>query len=96
MKKLLLLVAFAVMICSAAFAGWDKTFALSDKVEHKKVNFYNRLGINISADVYMPKSRLENKKLPAIVVGAPWGAVKEQAAGLYAEKLAEQGFITLA
>ena len=73
---------------------WDKTFALSDKVNHKKVSFTNRYGIRLVGDLYMPKS--QTGKLPAIAVCGPYGAVKEQASGLYAQTLAERGFITLA
>ena len=73
---------------------WDKTFALSDKVSHKKVSFTNRYGIRLVGDLYMPKNHAE--KLPAIAVCGPYGAVKEQASGLYAQILAERGFITLA
>ena len=73
---------------------WDKTFALSDKVNHKKVSFTNRYGIRLVGDLYMPKGHAG--KLPAIAVCGPYGAVKEQASGLYAQTLAERGFITLA
>ena len=73
---------------------WDKTFALSDKVNHKKVSFTNRYGIRLVGDLYMPKNQAG--KLPAIAVCGPYGAVKEQASGLYAQTLAERGFITLA
>ena len=73
---------------------WDKTFALSDKVNHKKVSFTNRYGIRLAGDLYMPKNHAG--KLPAIAVCGPYGAVKEQASGLYAQTLAERGFITLA
>ena len=73
---------------------WDKTFALSDKVSHKKVSFTNRYGIRLVGDLYMPKNQAG--KLPAIAVCGPYGAVKEQASGLYAQTLAERGFITLA
>ena len=73
---------------------WDKTFALSDKVSHKKVSFTNRYGIRLVGDLYMPKN--QTGKLPAIAVCGPYGAVKEQASGLYAQTLAERGFITLA
>lgn len=73
---------------------WDKTFALSDKVSHKKVSFTNRYGIRLVGDLYMPKNHAG--KLPAIAVCGPYGAVKEQASGLYAQTLAERGFITLA
>ena len=78
---------------------WDKTFAKSDKVEHKKVTFKNRYGITLAADLYQPKNAgsLNNGgKLAAIVVGGPFGAIKEQSSGLYAQTMAERGFITLA
>lgn len=74
---------------------WDKTFAKSEKVDHQKVTFKNRYGITLAADVYIPKNR-GDKKLPAIIVGGPFGAVKEQASGLYAQTMAERGFVTLA
>lgn len=74
---------------------WDKTFPRSDKVDHQKVTFKNRYGITLAADVYLPKDR-GNKKLAAIVISGPFGAVKEQASGLYAQTLAERGFVTLA
>ncbi|WP_240221381.1 alpha/beta hydrolase [Rheinheimera hassiensis] len=73
---------------------WDKTFAKSDKVDHKKVTFKNRYGITLAADLYVPKNA--SGKLAAIVVGGPFGAVKEQSSGLYAQIMAERGFITLA
>ncbi|UAY90702.1 alpha/beta hydrolase [Pectobacterium polaris] len=74
---------------------WDKTFPQSKKVDHQKVTFKNRYGITLAADLYLPKNR-ENQSLPALVVGGPFGAVKEQASGLYAQTLAERGFVTLA
>lgn len=73
---------------------WDKTFVQSNKVEHQKVTFKNRYGITLAADLYLPKHA--KAKLPAIVVGGPFGAVKEQSSGLYAQTMAERGFITLA
>ncbi|SIR40951.1 hypothetical protein SAMN05421840_12023 [Shewanella morhuae] len=73
---------------------WDKTFIKNDKVEHKKVTFKNRYGITLSADLYQPKNL--SGSLPAIVVGGPFGAVKEQSSGLYAQIMAERGFVTLA
>ena len=73
---------------------WDKTFAQSDKTEHCKVTFSNRYGITLAADMYMPKGAAG--KLPAIAVCGPFGAVKEQCSGLYAQTLAERGFLTLA
>lgn len=73
---------------------WDKTFPKSEKVDHKKVTFHNRYGINLAADMYVPKNY--QGKLSAIAVCGPFGAVKEQASGLYAQILAERGFLTIA
>ena len=73
---------------------WDKVFPKSDKVDHKKVTFHNRYGITLAADMYTPKSVVD--KLPAIAVSGPFGAVKEQSSGLYAQKKAELGFLTIA
>ncbi|MCR5833283.1 MAG: alpha/beta hydrolase [Selenomonadaceae bacterium] len=73
---------------------WDKVFAKSDKVNHSKVTFVNRYGITLAADMYVPKNA--QGKLPAIAVSGPFGAVKEQSSGLYAQEMAERGFITLA
>ena len=73
---------------------WDKTFPKSDKVEHSKVTFVNRYGITLAADMYVPKNA--EGKLPAIAVSGPFGAVKEQCSGLYAQTMAEQGFLTIA
>ena len=73
---------------------WDKTFPQSDKVSHCKVTFCNRYGITLAADLYKPKGA--TGPLPAIAVSGPFGAVKEQASGLYAQTLAERGFLTLA
>ena len=73
---------------------WDKVFPKSNKVEHKKVTFPNRYGITLVADVYIPKDAKE--PLPAIAVCGPFGAVKEQSSGLYAQEMAERGFYTLA
>lgn len=75
-------------------SGWDKVFPLSDKVEHSKVTFHNRYGITLAADMYMPKNA--SGKLPAVAVCGPFGAVKEQSSGLYAQELAERGFLTIA
>lgn len=75
-------------------AEWDKTFPKSDKVNHSKVTFTNRYGITLAADMYVPKNA--TGKLPAIAVCGPFGAVKEQAAGLYAQTMAERGFLTVA
>lgn len=79
----------------AAGNNWDKTFKKSDKVEVKKVNFKNRYGITLAGDLYIPKDK-KSGKLPAIALSGPFGAIKEQASGLYAQTLAERGFITLA
>ena len=73
---------------------WDKVFPLSNKVNHSKVTFHNRYGITLAADLYAPKDA--SGKLPAIAVCGPFGAVKEQASGLYAQQLAERGFLTMA
>ncbi len=73
---------------------WDKTFPQSDKVNHRKVTFHNRYGITLAADLYEPKKH--EGKLPAIAVCGPFGAVKEQASGLYAQTMAERGFLTMA
>ena len=73
---------------------WDKTFAKSDKVEHSKVTFHNRYGITLAADVYKPRGA--DGKLAALAVCGPFGAVKEQASGLYAQAMAERGFLTMA
>lgn len=73
---------------------WDKTFPKSDKTDHKKVTFHNRYGITLAADMYIPKGA--EGRLPAIAVSGPFGAVKEQASGLYAQTLAERGFLTIA
>ena len=72
---------------------WDKVFPQSNKVDHKKVTFHNRYGITLAADMYIPKN--SNGKLPAIAVSGPFGAVKEQSSGLYAQKMAENGFLTI-
>lgn len=73
---------------------WDKTFPKSDKIDHSKVTFHNRYGITLAADLYIPKNA--EGKLAAIAVSGPFGAVKEQCSGLYAQTLAERGFLTMA
>ena len=75
--------------------NWDKVFPKSDKVTVEKVHFKNRYGINLTGDLYTPKVKPE-EKMPAIAISGPFGAVKEQASGLYAQTLAERGFVTLA
>ena len=74
---------------------WDKTFPLSDKVSHCKVTFHNRYGITLAADLYIPKDA-GDRKLPAIAMSGPYGAVKEQVSGRYAQAMAERGFLTIA
>lgn len=73
---------------------WDKTFPKSEEVEHKKITFHNRYGITLAADMYIPKNI--KGKLKAIAISGPFGAVKEQASGLYAQELAKRGFLTIA
>ena len=73
---------------------WDKTFPQSEKVDHKKVTFVNRYGITLAADLYKPKNA--SGKYPAIAVSGPFGAVKEQCSGLYAQTMAEKGYLTIA
>lgn len=75
--------------------NWDKVFAKSEKVDVQKVSFKNRYGITLVGDLYLPKGK-KAEKLPAIAVSGPFGAVKEQSSGLYAQTMAERGFITLA
>lgn len=93
---------FLILICIGGLIWtfypsdiWDKTFAKSDKVDVKKVTFKNRYGIKLVGDLYIPKNKTAGK-LPAIAVSGPFGAVKEQSSGLYAQTMAEQGFIALA
>jgi fermentation-respiration switch protein FrsA (DUF1100 family) len=74
---------------------WDKTFPRSENVDHQKVTFKNRYGITLAGDLYLPKDRA-NRRLAALAVGGPFGAVKEQSSGLYAQTMAERGFATLA
>lgn len=76
--------------------GWDKTFPQSAQVTHQKVTFYNRLGINLVADLYIPRNVDRSRRYPALIVGHPYGAVKEQTSGLYAQTMAERGFIAVA
>ena len=73
---------------------WDKTFPKSEKVNHSKVTFHNRYGITLAADLYVPKNA--DGKLPALAVSGPFGAVREQSSGLYAQTMAERGFLTIA
>ena len=104
MKKILyVLLAFIIILGVINMAeaktlklekSWDKTFPKSDKVTHKKVKFHNRYGITLVADMYTPKQY--SGKLPAIAVAGPFGAVKEQSSGLYAQEMAKRGFLTIA
>lgn len=80
---------------ASAKDNWDKTFPKSDKVNIEKVRFKNRYGIELVGDLYVPKN-INKEKMPAIAVSGPFGAVKEQSSGLYAQTMAERGFITLA
>ncbi len=75
--------------------GWDKAFPKSEKVDHQKVTFKNRYGIALSADLYLPRDRA-GARLPALAIAGPFGAVKEQSAGLYAQTMAERGYVALA
>ena len=113
MKKLF--IAMLLLACCAKYANaqqnkenmttlnltqeWDKTFPKSDRVEHRKVTFHNRYGIELAADMYVPTSPAPSQggeKSAAIAVSGPFGAVKEQSSGLYAQHMAERGFITIA
>nr|WP_320114690.1 alpha/beta hydrolase [uncultured Desulfuromonas sp.] len=102
MKKLMTMMSLGVALSAGATASaaetptWDKTFAKSDKVVHEKVSYPNRYGITISADLYVPKQMDSAKKYPAILVGTPYGGVKEQGAGIYAQTMAERGFVAMA
>ena len=102
MKELAMATLVAGGVCTASAGDavlpltreWDKIFPKSGKVEHCKATFRNRFGITLAADVYKPK--VANGKLPAIAVSGPFGAVKEQSSGIYAQTLAERGFLTIA
>ena len=76
--------------------AWDKIFALSDKVIHEKVSYRNRFGIEIAADLYKPRDFDASRNYAALLVGTPYGGVKEQGAGIYAQTMAEQGFVAMA
>ena len=83
-------------VSAAAETTWDKTFAKSDKVIHEKVFYPNRYGITVAADLYLPKNIDRSKTYAALLVGTPYGGVKEQGAGIYAQTMAERGFIAMA
>lgn len=94
-------VTFLSVTCTAfaaerAATGWDKTFPQSEKVTVEKVRFKNRIDIELVGDLYLPKDLDRAKRYPAIIAGHPFGGVKEQTAGLYAQSMAERGFVTLA
>ncbi len=97
-KNLLLFVSILSIIggCMTEAKTWDKVFPKSENVNVEKVEFHNRYGITLVGDLYTPKNIKYGDKLPAIAISGPFGAVKEQASGLYAQNLAERGFITLA
>jgi hypothetical protein len=76
--------------------AWDKSFSRSARVDHQKVAFVNRLGISLVGDLYVPKDLDRSRRHAAIIVGHPYGGVKEQTSGLYAQSMAERGFVTLA
>lgn len=81
----------------AQYVGdWDKTFPKSDLVDHRKVSYANRLGVTLVADMYVPRDIDASQTHPALVVGHPFGGVKEQTSGLYAQTMAERGYVTLA
>lgn len=94
-----LALATAPLVAAPAAAAltkvWDKTFPQSSQVDHRKVTFKNRFGITLAADLYRPRSH-RGEKLPALVLSGPFGAVKEQVSGLYAQTLAQRGFVTVA
>lgn len=92
----LLLIGGTNMTQAKTINSWDKVFPKSDIVEVQKVHFKNRFGITLVGDLYTPKNIKKDEKLAAIAISGPFGAVKEQASGLYAQTLAERGFITLA
>ncbi len=110
MKKVITLAMLAAIVLSACTnpkkkenmthltltQEWDKTFPKSDKVAHKKVTFHNRYGIELAADMYTPLTPPEGGKYAAIAVSGPFGAVKEQSSGLYAQHMAERGFLAIA
>ncbi len=101
LKKLLIFIGLLIFVTGGNLMSeaktntWDKTFPKSEKVNVEKVHFKNRYGVNLTGDLYTPKENTD-KKLPAIAISGPFGAVKEQASGLYAQTLAECGFVTLA
>src|SRR5215216_5648142 len=97
MKNIILTIINVIIMTSLTTAQNSyRTFKLSDKVKVQKVSYPNRYGITISADMYLPKNIDTTKKYAAIIVGTPYGGVKEQGAGIYAQEMAERGFVALA
>lgn len=102
MKMTLVLMMFCIAVGLINFAlaaeakPWDKTFPLGDKVTHEKVTFKNRYGLDVSADMYRPKDLDPSQKCAALAIGTPYGGVKEQGAGIYAQVMAERGFVAIA
>lgn len=96
LAALMLLWSVSGLTGSAQAQGWDKTFPKSDKVIHEKVSYPNRYGLTLSADLYLPENMDQSKKYPALLVGTPYGGVKEQGAGIYAQTMAERGFVAMA
>lgn len=94
--KLILLIASLIMTTTASAQSWDKTFPQSEKVNTEKVTFKNRYDLSVVADLYTPKHLDKTQKHAAIVIGHPFGGVKEQSSGLYAQQLAERGFVAIA
>lgn len=95
----MVLVPFVFMGCASKAVGigtWDKTFTKSDRVIHENVSYPNRYGITVAADLYLPKNIDKSKTYRAILVGTPYGGVKEQGAGIYAQTMAERGFVAMA
>ena len=93
---LLIFGSFNMASAKSCNCKWDKVFPKSDKVNVERVTFKNRFGIELVGDLYTPKTMNKEDKLPAVAISGPFGAVKEQSSGLYAQTLAERGFITLA
>lgn len=97
---ILMLLGAALALMNGAFAvdvkTWDKTFSLSDRVTHQKISYPNRYGIAVAADLYLPKDIDMSRKYPGLVIGTPYGGVKEQGAGIYAQTMAERGFVAVA
>lgn len=96
LARILLVFIFCIGGAAMAQEKWDKVFAKSNEVNVQKVKFINRYGITLVGDLYMPKNAGKTQKLPAIAISGPFGAVKEQSSGFYAQILAQRGFITLA